>query len=277
MAVLKGLQDETGKDIVTYVHDAAGQPKEKTLGNGDQTTYDYNAAGGLENLVNKNSDGTIHSQFGIQVDETKNKASIQLPDSMKGIEYDPDGKPVLYVMDGNKWQIKKIELDYDENGDLDQVAKDGVVENYETDAKGNITQKGDTKYAYDADGNPIAEYGYPPPLGFSPVADEIDPSFLFSAAGEAGVRNNEEIEDDLFETDDGEEYSIYLAIDRGPYELWLEGTSGTSSFYRGDDDHMYSFYCVAIDGVGNRKVKSAASEASTLVSLRARAETWIVY
>ena len=46
-------------------------------------------------------------------------------------------------------------------------------------------------------------------------------------------------------------YSIYLSIDEGPYEQWIEQTADTSAQLTVDVDQLVRLYSVAQDGVGH--------------------------
>jgi hypothetical protein len=47
------------------------------------------------------------------------------------------------------------------------------------------------------------------------------------------------------------DYTIYVSVDSGPYQIWLSQTTATCSTYLGEFDHTYRFYSVARDNVGN--------------------------
>src|SRR5207344_1612646 len=51
-------------------------------------------------------------------------------------------------------------------------------------------------------------------------------------------------------------YDIYVAVDNGPFQVWIEGTLGRS----------YSFYSVATDQAGNREAPHAVADAHTTVA-----------
>ena len=62
-------------------------------------------------------------------------------------------------------------------------------------------------------------------------------------------------------------FDIYVAIDGGPFSLWLDDTSDISAVYPGEEDHNYAFYSVATDNVGNRELQPGGGDAQTFVDL----------
>ncbi|HOX40204.1 MAG TPA: FG-GAP-like repeat-containing protein [Candidatus Brocadiia bacterium] len=62
-------------------------------------------------------------------------------------------------------------------------------------------------------------------------------------------------------------YDVFVAVDRGPFELWLDDTNDASATYAGADGHYYSFYCVSVDNVGLVESKTPTAEAWTTVDV----------
>jgi hypothetical protein len=62
-------------------------------------------------------------------------------------------------------------------------------------------------------------------------------------------------------------YSVYVSIDAGSFALWLANTTQTSAIYSGVNGHVYSFFSVATDNVGNVQPVPAAAQAATKVVL----------
>ena len=60
---LTGLTNGSGATIVTYTYDPAGLLVKETMGNGTSTTYTYNHADELMNLVNNSPGGAVNVQF----------------------------------------------------------------------------------------------------------------------------------------------------------------------------------------------------------------------
>jgi hypothetical protein len=64
-------------------------------------------------------------------------------------------------------------------------------------------------------------------------------------------------------------YDIYVAINNGPYNLWLYHSENTSATFTGAYDSTYSFYSIAIDYAGNVENLKTISEAqTTLIKLQ---------
>ncbi|HPM85381.1 MAG TPA: cadherin repeat domain-containing protein, partial [Candidatus Anammoximicrobium sp.] len=62
-------------------------------------------------------------------------------------------------------------------------------------------------------------------------------------------------------------YDIYVSINGGPREAWLQNTTETTATYTGRNRHTYAFYSVATDHVGNRELKLPADEAVVEIGL----------
>jgi hypothetical protein len=60
-------------------------------------------------------------------------------------------------------------------------------------------------------------------------------------------------------------YDIFVAVDGGPFTLWLNDTTQLSALYDGTIGHTYAFYSVATDNAGNVEAAPATADASTLL------------
>jgi RHS repeat-associated protein len=60
-------------------------------------------------------------------------------------------------------------------------------------------------------------------------------------------------------------YDIFVAVDGGPFTLWLDNTTALTAQYDGIIGHTYSFYSRATDNVGHVEAAPAAGDSSTLV------------
>ncbi|MGK7900908.1 MAG: cadherin-like domain-containing protein, partial [Hormoscilla sp.] len=58
-------------------------------------------------------------------------------------------------------------------------------------------------------------------------------------------------------------YDIYVSVEDGPFELWLDDTSETESTYRGEVGKTYGFYSVAIDRLGYKEEIPTLAQART--------------
>lgn len=68
-------------------------------------------------------------------------------------------------------------------------------------------------------------------------------------------------------------YDIFVSDDGGPYRVWLADTTMVSAIYTGVDGHTYSFYSVATDTYGNVETVPASAQATTTVDATPPAST----
>lgn len=70
-------------------------------------------------------------------------------------------------------------------------------------------------------------------------------------------------------------YDVYIAVDDGPFELWLSRTTETSAEFPGEHNRSYAFYSVARDNVGNQEAPAVGADTFTTVLLpRLGVENW---
>ena len=62
-------------------------------------------------------------------------------------------------------------------------------------------------------------------------------------------------------------YDVYVSEDGGPFQIFLQGTTGTSATFEGEGDHRYKFASVARDRVGHTEDLPATGDAETMVIL----------
>jgi hypothetical protein len=58
-------------------------------------------------------------------------------------------------------------------------------------------------------------------------------------------------------------FDVYVAVDGGAFNLWLNATTNTSATYTGSPGHTYEFFSVAHDNVGNQQPTPSAAQATT--------------
>ena len=58
-------------------------------------------------------------------------------------------------------------------------------------------------------------------------------------------------------------FDVFVAVDGGPFQPWLSGTTATAATYSAHDGQRLGFYSVARDQVGNRESAPDAAQAST--------------
>ena len=161
---LQRVNDGAGAQIVAYQYDTVGRLARETRGNGTYVTYEYDAVGQIIHLVNYGADGAVQSRFDYTYDSNGRPVSVATLEGTTGYAYDavgrltsetdPDGRHVVYT--------------YDAVGNRVAVTENGVVTTYTANTVNRYTQMGATSFAYDADGNRIAEtnalgttqYGY---------------------------------------------------------------------------------------------------------------------
>ena len=61
------------------------------------------------------------------------------------------------------------------------------------------------------------------------------------------------------------DFSVFVSVDGGPFEVWLENTTLTQAPYVGEEGKAYTFYSIARDNAGNVEAAPAAADASTRV------------
>ncbi|MEM9825059.1 MAG: CARDB domain-containing protein [Planctomycetota bacterium] len=59
------------------------------------------------------------------------------------------------------------------------------------------------------------------------------------------------------------DYSVFVSTNGGPFELWLENTTLTTSPYIGTSGNQYAFYSIARDNAGNVEAAPATPDATT--------------
>jgi RHS repeat-associated protein len=62
-------------------------------------------------------------------------------------------------------------------------------------------------------------------------------------------------------------YDVYVSVDDGEFQLWLQGTTDTSMRWIGEAGRTYQFYSVAIDNVGHREDVPDSADAATRITL----------
>ncbi|KKL62677.1 hypothetical protein LCGC14_2182810, partial [marine sediment metagenome] len=62
-------------------------------------------------------------------------------------------------------------------------------------------------------------------------------------------------------------YDVYVSVDGGPFQVWLDDTTDTSAAYAGQDNSSYAFYTVATDNVGHTETDPGAADTATTVDV----------
>ena len=71
-------------------------------------------------------------------------------------------------------------------------------------------------------------------------------------------------------------FDVYVSVDGGPFQVWLDGTTATSAIYAAQDRQQLEFYCVAYDNVGYKEAPPTYAQAFTEVIVPPTAIPWIL-
>jgi RHS repeat-associated protein len=146
---LESIADETVSEIVHYYYDAAGRLERKDLGNGVYTTYAYDEARRLTDLVNYAPDHFVLSSFVYTYDSRGRRTSMTTLDGLWEYEYDDLGQLTAWTAPSSR----RVEYEYDPLGNRIAVTDSGVVTDYTTNEMNQYIQVGSTTYVFDDDGN----------------------------------------------------------------------------------------------------------------------------
>jgi RHS repeat-associated protein len=150
---LESITDETVSEIVHYYYDAAGRLERKDLGNGVYTTYAYDEAWQLTDLINHAPDHSVLSSFIYTYDSRGRRTSMTTLDGLWQYEYDDLGQLTAWTAPSSR----RVEYEYDPLGNRIAVIDSGVVTDYTTNEMNQYTQVGTTTYVFDDDGNMTQE------------------------------------------------------------------------------------------------------------------------
>lgn len=158
--MLAGLQDGTGKPIVTYTYDPAGRLTREDMGNGTFTTYEYDLAGNILHLVNHAPDGSVNSRFDYTYDSLGRSTAMTTLDGQWSYQYDSVGQLTHAVFISNNPSVvpnQDLLYVYDAAGNRTKTVINGVTTLYVINNLNQYTQVGSANYQYDLDGNLIAQ------------------------------------------------------------------------------------------------------------------------
>jgi len=146
---LESLRDGTNGLIVAYTYDGNGRLVREDKGNGTATTYTYDPAERILNMVNWSPGSTVQSTFAYAYDSRGNRTSMTTLDGVTEYDYDaigqltgvsyPDGRDVAYT--------------YDAAGNRTRVVENGTQTVYTVNSLNQYDQVGSTTYTHDLDGN----------------------------------------------------------------------------------------------------------------------------
>ncbi len=122
-------------------------------GNGTYTTYGYDAAEQLLNIVNYAPNASVNSRFDYTYDQLGQLTSMTTLDGISKYGYDANGQLISVTLPDNR----TIQYQYDAAGNRIAVTDNGVATSYETNSLNQYTAVGKGNYTYDADGNLISK------------------------------------------------------------------------------------------------------------------------
>jgi RHS repeat-associated protein len=154
----KGLLSSI-QGLVRYSYDEKQRLVRKELGNGVYTTYKYDLADNLIQLINYSSENAILSRFDYSYNSLGNRISMSTLDGDWTYTYDVTGQltKAQFVSSNASIPNKSISYVYDAVGNRVQEIEDSVTTDYSTNEMNQYDQVGNTTYAYDEDGNLISK------------------------------------------------------------------------------------------------------------------------
>jgi len=156
---LAGLTDGAGATIVSYSYDLVGRLAQETNGNGTYTTYSYDNAGQLLNIVNHAPGGGVNSREDYTYDAVGQQVQAATLDGTWNYSYDATGQLVGAVFASMNAEIPSQDLSYvyDAAGNRVQTIVNGETTDYSTNNLNQYSSAGDAVYGYDDDGNLISK------------------------------------------------------------------------------------------------------------------------
>ena len=165
--------------VVTYTYDPAGLLVKETMGNGTSTTYTYNHADELMNLVNNATGGAVNAQFAYTYNPDGEVTSMTTAAGTTTYGYDADGELISVAAPGGPTRT----YTYDADGNRTSQTSGGVTTISTINNMDEVTQAGGTTYVYDADGNLVTATAG----GSTTTYSYNDQSQLTGVSGPAGT------------------------------------------------------------------------------------------
>jgi RHS repeat-associated protein len=152
---LAGLTNGSNTAIISYTYDSVGRLSRETNGNGTYTTYAYDSAGQVTNIINYASNNSINSSFGYTYDSLGRQTGVTTRDGTWAYTYDTTGQLTRGRFTSTNSSIANQDLQYvyDAAGNRIRTIVNGVTTNYATNNQNQYTTVGSATYTYDADGN----------------------------------------------------------------------------------------------------------------------------
>jgi RHS repeat-associated protein len=146
---LSKLFDGSSTLIASYTYDAVGRMVRKDMGNGTYTTYVYDPAGNLLQLVNYAANNAVNSSFTYNYDLSGRKIGMSTPDGTYSYDYDASGQLISITPPSGG----VIQYRYDAVGNRITTIASGVTTSYSSNNLNEYTAVDKTRYSYDTDGN----------------------------------------------------------------------------------------------------------------------------
>ena len=209
---LKELTDGNDSRIVQYQYDELGRLKREDKGNSTFTTYRYNNASRLEELVHHAPDGSINSKFKYTYNDLGLQTGVVTLDGSWTYTYDVLGQltGAVFVSINPDIQSQDITYEYDAAGNRRRTIVNGETTNYTANNLNQYDSAGNTVHNYDDDGNLVSKiistpegdeewsFGYDDLNRLDSVEepDGILTQYIYDALGNrvASIRNGERTE-----------------------------------------------------------------------------------
>jgi len=138
--------------LVQYFYDDAGRRVRKEMGNGTFSTYQYDAAGHVTNLIHYSATGNVISRFTYTYDAAGNVVSKDTIEGTESYQYDALNQLTSVVTaDG-----LTTDFVYDAMGNRTTVLNGGIAVAYNANELNQYTSVGPDIVAYDLNGNLVS-------------------------------------------------------------------------------------------------------------------------
>lgn len=156
---LVSMTDELGAVVVRYEYDAAGRMLKQTVGNGMSTTYCYDPANRLLTQTNRLANGTPVSWLNYSYETRGYRTSMETHYGHWTYTHDDTGQLTHAALASSDPRIPNQDLaySYDAVGNRIVTVENGVAITYTANNLNQYTRAAGTNYAFDPDGNLLAE------------------------------------------------------------------------------------------------------------------------
>jgi RHS repeat-associated protein len=152
---LESVRDARGVSIISFGYDKVGRLATEEKLNGTSTTYTYDLAGQLIDIVNRRPNGAISTRFTYTYDELGRPVSQTTVDGNWTYDYDVLGQLVRaeFISTNPLIHNHSLEYEYDSIGNWTRTTNDSTTTAYVSNSLGQYTNIGTESLTYDADGN----------------------------------------------------------------------------------------------------------------------------